>query len=86
MCQKGDKWGREVEGLIVTGAGVCVPELGEKQLSSRSIEAAQVGLDGCVVAAQLRIRATHWSGREGGSGARWCLGSGGDGAGSVDNS
>lgn len=74
---------------IVTGAGGCVPELGEKQLSSGSIEAAQVGYGSCVVAAQLRIRATHWSGREGGSRARWCLRRGGDGAGSagsVDNS
>lgn len=37
--------------MIITGAGVCVPELGEQQLSSRGIEAAQVGLDRRVVAA-----------------------------------
>lgn len=36
--------------------------------------------------AQLRVGATHWSGREGGRGASWCLRGGGDGAGSDDNS
>lgn len=49
-CKRASKRAEEAW-QIVTGAGVCVPELGEKQLSTGSIEAAQVRLDSCVVAA-----------------------------------
>lgn len=50
----GCKWAlkrTEEARMIITGAGVCVPELGEQQLPSGSIEAAQVSLDCRVVAA-----------------------------------